>query len=136
MNELGSVSGKLQREVEILRELNNALLVIEANALERDSDFGFSSEEISKSRRFLIDFVTRLCLVLKQQSPSVDLQPIVQHLKSGMKPIADWIEDLEGLTQQLQSNNKPTDETLAILEDILSLLDSQFTEDLQRLYAR
>lgn len=136
MNELGSVSGKLQREVEILRELNNALLVVEVDALGRNSDFSFSEEEISKSRCFLLDFATRLCSVLKQQSPSVDLQPIVNHLKSGMKPIDDWIEDLESVIQQIQSNKKTKGEMLAILEDILSLLDSQFTEDLQRLYAR
>lgn len=136
MSELGSVSGKLQREEEMLRELNNALLVVEVDALGRNPDFSLSEEEISKSRRFLVDFATRLCSVLKQQSPSLDLQPIVHHLKSGMKPIDDWIEDMESLIQQIQSNKKPTDETLAILEDILSLLDNQFTEDLQRLYAR
>lgn len=136
MNELGAVSGKLQREVELLRELNNALLVIEASVLDRSSDFGFSSGDVLKSREFLLDFAKRLCSALKQESPPLHLQPIVEHLKSGMKPLEDWIEDLEGLIKQIQSNHKPTDDSLAILEDILSLLDSQFSEDLQRLYAR
>jgi len=136
MNELGAISGKVQREVELLRELNSALLTLEASALDRISDFGFSSDDVAKSRGFLLDFVKRLCSALKQESPPLHLQPIVDHLKSGMKPIKDWIEDLESLAGLIQSNNKLTDDSLAILEDILSLLDTQFTDDLQRLYAR
>ncbi len=136
MNELASVSGKLQREVETLRELNNALLVIESSALERSSDFGFSPEDVSKSQKFIIDFATRLLSVLKEEDPSLYLQPIIDHLKSGMKPVEDWIEDLEKITEEISSNRKLTDDSLGILEDILSLLDNQFAEDLQRLYAR
>ena len=136
MNELASVSGKLQREVETLRELNNALLVIEASALERSSDFGFSSEDVSKSQKFITDFASRLLSVLKKEAPPLYLQPIIDHLKSGMKPIEDWTEDLEKIAEEISSNKKLTDDSLAILEDILSLLDNQFAEDLQRLYAR
>ncbi len=136
MNELASVSGKLQREVETLRELNNALLVIEASVLERSSEFGFSPEDVSKSQKFIIDFATRLLSVLKEEAPPLYLQPIVDHLKSGMKPVDDWVEDLEKITEEIGSNKELTDDSLAILEDILSLLDDQFAEDLQRLYAR
>lgn len=136
MSEVGSISGKLQREVEVLRALNDALLVIEADALGRSSDFGYSDDEISKSRHFLVDFASRLCSVLKQQSQSIDLQPVVHHLKSGMKPVEDWIEDLEALIHKIQSNEKLANEGLVALEDILSLLDTEFTEDLQRLYTR
>jgi Sec7-like guanine-nucleotide exchange factor len=136
MNDLGAVSGKLQREVELLRELNNALLVIEASALEKGSDFGFSPDDVLKSRGFLVDFIKRLCSALKQESSPSHLQPIIDHLKSGMKPIKDWIDDLGALNEQLQADEKLTDDSLATLEEILSLLDSQFTGDLQRLYAR
>lgn len=136
MSEMGSISGKLQREGEVLRELNDALLVVEADALGRSSDFGYSEEDISKSHQFLMDFASRLCSVLKQQSQSIDLQPVVHHLKSGMKPVEDWIEDIEALIQKIQSKEKLADEGLVVLEDILSLLDTEFTEDLQRLYTR
>lgn len=136
MNKLASLSGKLQREVEILRELNNALLVIEASALDRSSEIGFSPSDITKSQKFITDFASRLLVVLKEEAPPLSLQPIIDHLRSGMKPIEDWIEDLEKIIEEIKSNKKLTDESLAILEDILSLLDNQFAEDLQRLYAR
>lgn len=136
MNELASVSGTLQREVEKLRELNNALLVIEASVLERSSEFGFSPEDVSKSQKFIIDFATRLLSVIKEEAPPLYLQPIVDHLKSGMKPVEDWVEDLEKITEEISSKKELTDDSLVILEDILSLLDNQFAEDLQRLYAR
>lgn len=136
MSELGSITGKLHREEQFLRKLNEALLVLEADTLGRSSDFNFSSQQISESRAFLVDFAQRLCFVLKQQSPSIDLLPVIRHLRSGMKPVEDWIEDLEELIHQLQGTEKLTYEVFSILEEILSLLDSEFADDLQRLYSR
>jgi len=135
MSELGSISGKLQKEEKLLRELNNALLVIEAHALKRSSDFGFSIKKVSECRKFVLDFATRLLSIIKEQAPPAELKIIVEHIKSGMKPIDDWIEDLETLINQIQNNKEIGSENLAILEDIMSLLDSQFTDDLQRLYS-
>ena len=78
----------------------------------------------------------RTVLGNSNRSPPLFLQPIVDHLKSGMKPVEDWIEDLENISEEISSNKKLSEDSLAILEDILSLLDDQFAEDLQRLYAR
>jgi hypothetical protein len=135
MGELGAISGKLQREIKLLRELNEALLILEVDALGRNSELNISSEDVVKSRKFIIEFAERLCSVLKQGTPSIDLTPIIHHFKSGSKPIEDWIEDLEKLVEHLQDNSI-TPEDVAIIEDVLSLLDDQFTEDLRRLYLR
>jgi len=135
MSEIGSLSGKLQRESELLRDLNDALLILEVDALGRRSEFGFSAKDVSRSRRFIADFAGRLCLALTSKSSSIDMQPIVNHFKSSTKPIEDWVEDMSQLVLQI-SNEKIADKAIPILEDILSLLDDQFTEDLQRLYAR
>jgi len=135
MSELGAISVKIQRESELLKELNDALLILEVDALKRSSEFNISTEDISRSRRFVLDFARRLCSALEQQSFSIDLLPIVNHFRSSAKPIEDWIEDLEELIKQI-SSGKPVDKAIPILEDILSLLDNQFTEDLRRLYIR
>ena len=135
MSSLGSISGHLEREQQLLRELNIALIALEADALGRSSDFGLSDEDISRERQILLDFTVRLRSALDQE-PSVDLQPLVYRLKSGMKPLEDWQEDFDCLAKELQSRDRLEDGVLPILEDVLSLLDSEFTEDLRRLYAR
>lgn len=136
MSVLGSVSGRLGREQQLLRELNSALIALEADTLGQASDFGLSKKDISESRQKLLDFVTRLRSVLTQESPSVDMQPLVHRIKSGMKPIDDWKEDLGNLIKGLQSDQQLQDSAIPVLEDTLSLLDSEFTEDLRRLYSR
>jgi len=135
MRDLGAISTKLQRERELLKRLNDALLILELDALGRISEVNISSEDVIKSRKFIIEFAQRLCSVLKQEAPSIDLAPVVNHFKSGMKPVEDWIEDLEKLIKHLQ-NNRIVDDDVVVIEDILSLLDDQFTEDLRRLYLR
>ena len=134
MTELGAISEKLQREDQLLKELNDALLILEVTALGRNSEFSFSERQILRSRQFVADFVKRLLCALKQGSSSLDLQPIIRRFRSGMKPVHDWIEDLEELERQIVRKGKLENSTVVVLEDILSLLDDQFTEDLRHLY--
>jgi len=125
MRDLGAISTKLQREGELLKRLNDALLILEVDALGRTSELNISSEDVIKSRKSIIEFAQQLCSALKQETPSIDLIPIVDHFKSG-------IQDLEKLIEHLQNNRIADD--VVVIEDILSLLDDQFTEDLRRLY--
>lgn len=136
MSNLGSIFGHLGREQQLLRELNSALMALEADALGRTSDFGLSEEDVLRSRKKLLNFIVRLLSALNQESTSIDMQSLVHRLKSGIKPIEDWREDLGELVKQLRSGDKLRDNVLPMLEDVLSLLDSEFTEDLKRLYAR
>jgi hypothetical protein len=53
-----------------------------------------------------------------------------------MKPVDDWKEDLSALTDDLKKKSQLPASRLPVLEAILSLLDSEFTEDLKHLYAR
>lgn len=136
MSTLGSISGNLERERQLLSELNSALLTLESQALGRSAEFGFTDEEIAKSRQTLIDFVMRLRSALDQPITPIDVQSLVYRLKSGMKPLEDWQEDLDGLLTELKAGEHLTNKSLPILEEILSLLDDEFTEDLKRLYSR
>jgi len=82
MRDLGAISTKLQREGEVLKRLNNALLILEVDALGRSSELNISSEDVIKSRKSIIEFAQQLCSALKQETPSIDLIPIVDHFKS------------------------------------------------------
>jgi len=136
MSTLGSLSGQLEREEQRLRELNLALIALEAQVLGHAADFGLSEEEVERSRQKLSDFVVRLRAALDQEAPQVDFQSLVHRMKSSIKPIEDWREDLDALACQLQLKEQLKDEVLPVLEDILSLLDAEFTQDLRRLYNR
>lgn len=136
MSTLGFVSGYLEREQQLLRQLNLALLALEAEALGRANDLGFSAEEVFKGRQILEDFVARLRVALDEEITSTDFQSLVHRIKSGIKDLQDWREDLDALMSQLQNPDQFGDQALPVLEEILSLLDNEFTEDLQRLYSR
>lgn len=135
MSKLGSISGHIDRERELLRDLNNALLILEAFALGRASDFGFSKQDVDESRKVLTDFVTLLRSAIEPDQVVAELQPLVSNLKSGIKPLDDWKEDLDGLLVNLNGDDL-NQNVLPILEDLLSLLDIEFAEDLRRLYQR
>jgi len=136
MSGLGSISGKIHREANILKSLNDAVIIVEADTLKRSNDFGFSSKDVSNSYLAINDFASRLHSVLKHEDTSIDFQPIINGIENGIKPMSDWIEDLEKIITHTQKGHKLDPESLNILEDILSLLDNQFTDDLQRLYIR
>jgi hypothetical protein len=135
MSTLGSITGHLEREQQLLRNLNTALIALEAKALGRAAEFCFSEEVVSESRQMLLDFVARLRAALDEETTSADIQSLTHRIKSGMKPLEDWKEDLDKLLIQLQTTDVVSDEVLPVLEDVLSLLDNEFTEDLRRLYS-
>jgi hypothetical protein len=135
MSKLGSISGHIDRERELLRDLNNALLTLEAFTLGRANDFGFSKQDVDESKKVLIDFGTLLRSAIEPDQVVTELQPLVSNLKSGIKPLDDWKEDLDDLLANLNRDDL-NQEVLPILEDLLSLLDIEFAEDLRRLYQR
>jgi len=136
MSKLASISGSLDRERKLLRDLNYALLVIEAASLGKAANLGYKEKVITNSKRLLLDFVNRLKNALEQEMPSTELQPLVHRIRSGTKPLDDWIEDLATVAEQLRASVPVGSHSVPTLEDLLSLLDVEFTEDLRRLYMR
>ena len=137
MSKLGFVSGHLDREQQLLRELNSALLALEAEALGKTADLGFSEEDVLSSRQILHNFVRRLEAALgESKATPTDIQVLVYRIKKHKKPLEDWQQDLKKLANRLQTSEQIRDADMPILEDILSLLDSEFVEGIQRLYFR
>jgi len=134
MSELGSLSVKVWREAKFIEELNDALLVVEADMIGKSSHFDFTELDISESKKFLFNFVKDLNLIIKKESISIDLIPIVTKIEKSDKPKQDWIDDLDKLSDVICSK-KVSNEDLDVLEDIFSLLDNQFSKDFQHLYA-
>lgn len=137
MSKLGFVSGHLDREQQLLRELNSALLALEAEALGKTADLGFSEEDVLSSRQILHNFVSRLEAALgESKATPTDIQVLIYRIKNHKKPLEDWQQDLKELANRLQTSEQLRDADMPILEDILSLLDSEFVEGIQRLHFR
>lgn len=135
MSQLGSLMGNAERELRLLSQLNEAVINLEVAALGKSKDFCLTDEEIQQSRRELSQFVSKLQVELQQDSCTGDLYSLGFRIKTGMKSLQDWKEDLAELSRQLAKTDPVKLEDLPILEDILSLLDNDFADDLRRLYA-
>ncbi len=109
---------------------------LEVDALGRRSEFALTEDDVQKSRDVLLEFANRLRAELDTPVTSADFRSLVGRLRTGMKPLDDWRQDLDGLIRSLSTNQRLDEETLPVLEDLLSLLDEEFSEDLRRLYRR
>jgi hypothetical protein len=136
MSSLGSLAGKAEREQRLLTRLNNAVITLEVDALGKAKDLQVTEQQVQQSRRELGDFIDRLRAELDERQASADLRSLAFRIRTGIKPLQDWQEDLADLSNQLTVPQPIRIEALPILEDVLSLLDTEFTDDLKHLYAR
>lgn len=135
MSKLGSLAGNAEREQRLLSRLNEAVINLEVAALGKNREFSLSEDQLQESRRALSEFVAKLRAELQEEKATADLHSLGFRIRTGMKPLEDWQEDLTRLSQQLAQPGLIRLEDLPILEDILSLLDNEFADDLRRLYA-
>jgi hypothetical protein len=135
MSKLGSLAGKAEREQRLLSRLNEAVINLEVAAVGKSKEFSLTDEHLQQSRQELAEFVGKLQSELQQDQSTVDLHSLGFRMKTGMKALQDWEEDLVKLSAQLARREPIKLEDLPILEDILSLLDNEFADDLRRLYA-
>ena len=136
MSDLGSLAGKAEREQLLLSRLNDAVIALEIDALGKAKELSLTEEQIEESRRELTDFIDRLRSELERKETTADLHSLVARIRTGIKPLEDWHEDLANLSNQLSKSEPVKVEDLPVLEQVLSLLDAEFTDDLKRLYAR
>jgi hypothetical protein len=135
MSQLGSLTGNAERELRLLSQLNEAVINLEVAALGKSKEFSLTDEQLEQSRRDLSQFVAKLEAELQQDASTGDLYSLGFRIKTGIKSLQDWKEDLAELSRQLAKTGPVKLEDLPILEDVLSLLDDDFADDLRRLYA-
>lgn len=136
MSELAAMSGHMAWEERQLRDLNSWLLAVESDSLGRSAQVGVSFAEVVEARKALSEFVIKLEAALVAAPGSTELEPVADLLRSSPHPTTDWIEDLNLLSSRLQGKDPVPVEMLPILEELLGLLDSEFSSGLRRLYGR
>ncbi|MTK10838.1 MAG: hypothetical protein F8N39_01575 [Clostridiaceae bacterium] len=98
MSELGSLSVKIWQETEFIEELNDALLVIDAELIGKRSYFNFSDDDFFKSLNFILSFVDKLNSTITNESIHSELCPIITKIEESNKPKEDWLDDLNNLS--------------------------------------
>lgn len=135
MSRLGLLTGKAERDQLLLSRLNEAVITLEVEALGRTKELDLSEEEVEQARRLLAEFIEKLKRELEQRDSTADLHSLAFRIQGTVKPLQDWQQDLASLHSQLTKPGPIPVEDLPILEEILSLLDTEFVDDLKRLYA-
>lgn len=136
MSDLAAMSGHMAWEERQLRDLNSWLLAVESDSLGRAPSIGVSPSEIATARVALREFVAKLQAALLSTQASSELESVADLLKSSPHPASDWVEDLKELDSGLGASGPLAVKLLPILEELLDLLDSEFSNGLRRLYGR
>lgn len=134
MSNLATASGRLDWEQRQLRELNTALLAMEAEALDRADRMGFTPIQIQTGRRILSEFIDNLNKAILGDEPAAPFQSLAEKLKSSPIPFDDWKADLQSLGRGLELTKPIEERFIPVIEELLSLLDSDFALELNRLY--
>lgn len=136
MSTLGVAVSKMNREYKLLKDLNSSLMALEAECLGKIGEFGFTQQDIKRSREVITDFIEHVLSELNKESGVVDLQSLVAKMKSDVKPISDWEEDMQRVLAQLTKGYGVSKDDLYVLEDMISMLDDDFAKDIKSMYFR
>lgn len=136
MSTLSVAVSKMNREYKLLKDLNSSLIALEAECLGKVKEFGFTQQDINKSREIITDFIKRVLSELNKENGMADLQSLVAKMKSDVKPISDWEEDMQRVLAQLTKGDGVSKDDLYVLEDMISILDEDFAKDIKNMYFR
>jgi hypothetical protein len=136
MSRLAAISGKMAREAPRHRKFTLALINLRIQASGRVTKLGLQEKDFEESRETLLDVVASLREALDQELPERDFEPLLRRMKKGEKSMEDWRKDLDEVAIELQRGEPITDKGFSILDDVLKLIDAEFTEGLRYLYNR
>jgi hypothetical protein len=136
MSRLSVISGKMAREAPRHRNFTLAIMNLRIQTSELVTEFGLQEKDFEESRKTLLDIVVSLREALDQEFPHRDFRPLLRRMKDGKKSMDDWRKDLDAVATELQQGEPITDKGFSTLDDVLKLIDAEFTEGLRYLYNR
>lgn len=136
MSLLGFMSVKLDKQQTLLERLNEALLMVQSESLNRAADLGFKPEQIAAAKETLRDFVNRLRTKLVNNQDNEELSALVARIREGQFELNEWLDELAQLETQLSQAGPLPLTAIPILEGVLAILDEELTAAFNRLYSR
>lgn len=138
MSMLSALSSHIDQEGELLRELNDAVLCVQAAILGDLELLDLSQDKVSKASATLVEFLEKIKMALKKPSDDPTISMLVENIRheSG-KTAEDWESDIQELIDSIKHNKLAQNSSLLqIIEDIINLLNADYSAAVKALYYR
>jgi hypothetical protein len=129
------LASHIEEEGEVLRRLNEATLHFQAGILGDTELLGLTHKQVKKSGKVLSEFLQNLLEAIDKPTGDATIAFLVNCLRDGPKPMEDWKEDIQRLINAIKTG-KSNDACLSSIEDILALLNDDYSEGVRALYYR
>lgn len=130
------LASHIEEEGEILRRLNEATLHFQAGILGDTELLGLTPKQVKKSGKVLSEFLQNLSEAIDKPTDDATVSFLVSCLRDGPKPIEDWKDDIQRLINAISTGKFDDTSALSSIEDILALLNDDYSEGVRALYYR
>lgn len=137
MSSLGQLSSRLDRHLQVVGELTQAVLALRAELVGKLDVLKISAEDVAKSRVAVVEFLAGLVPVLAGSTPgSEEQRVIVENLAQTGETPADWAEDFGAIAERLRTNAPVEAAQLDKIMRVVGYLQGKVAEDVRRLRSR
>jgi hypothetical protein len=136
MSDVGVISHEYQKNSELAKQINDALIIVKKAHYQLLSSSALSNERISESRHFLVSVLRKLSGAFTAkarvdviEAPSeIDLpSSLVQRIRTKQRPkLTYYLADLKKASEHLEKGVEYlTDSDLRLLDDVCAAIDLQ-----------
>lgn len=137
MSSLGQLSGRLDRNLQLVGELTKALLALRAQLTGKLDALKLSPADVDNARTRIIEFLDGLTPVLNTKAAaSEEYRIILERLSQAGEQPADWAEDFAKIIEQLRASASVEAQQLDKIMRVVGYLQGEAAEDVRRLRSR
>jgi hypothetical protein len=137
MSSLGQLSTRLDQRLQVVGELNKALLALRAELTGKLAALNLKTADVEAARAKIIEFLTGLTPVLNGVPPATEEQRVfLTKLTQSGEPFSDWIEDFGKIVKQLQARAPVESAHLDKIMRVVGFLQGEAADDVRRLRSR
>ena len=137
MSSLGQLSGRLDRNLQLVGEMTKALLALRAQLTGKLEALKLSAADVDNARARVIEFLGGLSPVLNTKTAvSEEHRIILDKLSQAGEQPSDWAEDFSRIVGQLRTNAPVEGQQLDKIMRVVGYLQGEAAEDVRRLRSR
>ncbi|MFX0200265.1 MAG: hypothetical protein ACFFCW_29450 [Candidatus Hodarchaeota archaeon] len=136
MSMLSGLSSHIDQEGELLRDLNDAVLCVQAAILGDTELLDLPKDKVSRASSTLTEFLEKLEMALKKPSDDPTISMLVENIRQESdKTIKEWEAEIQDLIDNIKSEKlRDHPSLLQTIEDVLNLLNADYSAAVKALY--